>query len=58
MLHRNRLPVFKAGAGLESEKLVIGKFYHCIMHLYIDNFTHADRPQSKQSRTTAAIPTV
>jgi len=28
------------------------------MHLYIDNFTQADRPQNKQSRTAAAIPTV
>jgi len=54
----NWLPVFKAGAGLESEKPVIGKFYHCIMHLCFDNFTHADRPQNKQSHTAAAIPMV
>jgi len=48
----------KAGAGLESEKPVIGKSYHCIMLSYIDNFTHADRPQNKQPHTVAAIPTV
>jgi len=28
------------------------------MHLYTDNFTHADRLQNEQSRTAAAIPMV
>jgi len=54
MLNSNQLPVFKVETGYESEKPVIRKFYH----LYIDNFTHADQPQNKQSRTMTAIPTV
>jgi len=28
------------------------------MHLHIDDFTHADQLENKQSHTAAAIPTV